>query len=613
MSVNASSISSAAVPVAGPSPDAGNPTLAAFSAPTDTTLGALRAYGRLFIGQRPRLTLAALVYLVKHSPAVLLPVITGLTVDMLASHAPASTLIAWAIGTGLLIAQNLPNHRLYVRLVSQVVRHVEASLRMALAQRLLVLSMPWWWRQSPAALQTKLLRDVESIGQLTLALADGVLGCGSAIAVALAVTAWRAPQFLWLFLCTVPLAAALVWFTRQRLGEAQRSHREAVEALGNSAAEMTRLLPITRAHGLEPEQLERMDGHINEAARTGLAMDQAGGRFGALAWVGFQGTNALCLFAAAGLYTAGWAGLTLGDVVLLSGFFTSLTNSVLGLANLVPQIHRGVEAIRSLDLLLRDAPVQPLGRERPDGLSGRVSFEEVSLVHGSGSATAGVRGVSLVLEAGQTVALVGPSGSGKTTLAMLACGLLEPQGGRILIDQVPLSALAPQAWRRRVAWVPQDAMLGDGSVRDNLVFGLGDVGDEALWEVLVETGCDGFVRQLPEGLDAPLGHHGHRLSGGERQRLALARALLRRPRLLVLDEPTSALDGRSERTVLAALERGRGQRSTLIIAHRLKTVMNADRLVVMDAGRIVDQGSHAELLARCDLYRWLWRNEDTEA
>jgi ATP-binding cassette subfamily B protein len=587
---------------------------AAFAAPADTAGAALRTYWRLFAGQQRRLLAAGAVYLVKHSPAVLLPVLTGTTVDLLAQHAPPERIAAFALGTALLIAQNLPGHRLYVRWVSEAVRSVEASLRTALAERLQVLALPWWWRQSPAALQTKLLRDVEAIGQLTVALADGVLGCGSGIVVALAVTAWRAPQFLWLFLITVPLAVVLVWGTRERMAVTQREYRLAVEALGDSAAEMTRLLPLTRAHGLEQAQLARVGGHIADTARTGLALDLAGGRFGAMAWAGFQGLNALCLFAAAAVYASGRVPMTLGDVVLLSGFFATLTNSVLGLAGLVPQIHRGIEAIRSMDELLRAAPVETSGVAQPAALQGGIRFEHVSHQHNAdqaGAANVGVQDIQLDLPPGHMVALVGPSGSGKTTLAMLACGLLRPQQGHITVDGVELQTIEPRAWRRHVGWVPQDALLGDGSVRDNLVFGLGEVDDARIDAQLRETGCAEFVARLPEGLDTPLGHHGHRLSGGERQRLALARALLREPRLLVLDEPTSALDGESERMVLTALARTRSERTTLVIAHRLSTVADADCIVVMDAGRIVDQGRHAELLARCALYRRLWQPEGT--
>jgi ATP-binding cassette subfamily B protein len=578
----------------------------AFVAPIETTRAALAAYWRLFAGQQRRLVAAAVVYLIKHSPAVLLPVITGYTVDLLAQKAAPERIALCALGTVLLISLNLPGHRLYVRWVSQAVRSMEAALRSALAQRLQVLAMPWWWRQSPAALQTKLLRDVEALGQLTIALADGVLGCGSGIAVALAVTAWRTPQFLWLFIVTVPMATALVWSTRARMTEAQRDYRQAVESLGDSAAEMARLLPLTRAHGLEHAQLERVGARINDTARTGLALDLAGGRFGALAWAGFQGLNALCLFVAAAVYVSGVLPMTLGDVVLLSGFFATLTNSVLGLVGLVPQIHRGIEAIRSIDELLRTAPVELTGSQQPTALQGTLSFECVSYQHESSSGV-GVLDITLKIPHGQMVALVGPSGSGKTTLAMLACGLLRPSRGQIMVDGLALQTIEPRTWRRHVSWVPQDALLGDGTVRDNLVFGLGEVAPGRIDQVLRDTGCASFVARLPQGLDTPLGHHGNRLSGGERQRLALARALLREPRLLVLDEPTSALDGDSERIVLATLARTRSSRTTLVIAHRLSTVVDADCIVVMEAGRIVDQGTHGELFARCALYRRLWQ------
>lgn len=608
---------------------------AAFAQPPDSHGAALRTYWRLFAGQRARLLAASAVYLVKHSPAVLLPVITGHTVDLLARRAPLAEIGACALFTALLIVQNLPGHRLYVRWISQAVRHVEAALRSALAERLLVLALPWWWRQSAAALQTKLLRDVESIGQLTIALADGLLGSGSGIVVALAITAWRAPQFLGLFLVTVPLAVLLVWATRERLGRAQRAHRVAVEALGDGAAEMARLLPLTRAHGLAPVQRQRVGLQIDQAARTGLALDQAGGRFGAMAWVGFQGLNALCLFTAAVVYALHWVPMTLGDVVLLSGFFVTLTNSVLGLAGLVPQVHRGIEAIRSLDELLRAAPVEAPGQVPPLAGPGRLVFEQVGYRHDAaertpgddagdlagdlagdragdglpGQPVAGVEGITLALEPGRLVALVGPSGSGKSTLALLACGLLRPQHGRLLLDGQALDTLDPQAWRRGIGWVPQDPLLGQGTLRENLVAGLAAVDEARLQRLLHDTGCAGFVGRLPQGLQTPLGQAAHRLSGGERQRLALVRALLREPRLLVLDEPTSALDGESERRVLATLAQGRGTRSTLVIAHRLSTVIDADTIVVMDAGRIVDQGHHGALLARCALYRRLWQPE----
>ncbi|HEY0832742.1 MAG TPA: ATP-binding cassette domain-containing protein, partial [Azospirillum sp.] len=221
-------------------------------------------------------------------------------------------------------------------------------------------------------------------------------------------------------------------------------------------------------------------------------------------------------------------------------------------------------------------------------LTGALVFDSVTYRHRADGAPALDR-VSLEIPAGRFTAVVGPSGAGKSTLADLVLGLVPPGEGRILVDGRPLDGAARRAWRRRVGYVPQDAFLFHDTIRANLL--AADATDESLWAALEQVAAAGFVRRLPDGLDTVVGDRGARLSGGERQRLALARALLRRPDLLVLDESTSALDAESEARILEALERLRGQVTVVVVAHRLTTVRGADHVVVLDAGRVADHGS----------------------
>ncbi len=263
-------------------------------------------------------------------------------------------------------------------------------------------------------------------------------------------------------------------------------------------------------------------------------------------------------------------------------------------------------------LELEDRTV-PRSGDRPfAGLARSIRFAGVSFDYGDPDKV-GLRGVSFEIPAGAVVALVGPSGAGKSTIVGLLYRFFDPTAGRILVDDVPLAELELATWRRSLAFAGQDIELVRGSVRDNLAYGLSDVDDAAIMAALRTAYADGIVAALPGGLAVEIDARGQGLSGGQRQRLCLARALLRRPALLILDEATNALDADAEGVVLERLEALRGTMTTLVIAHRLATVRYADLVVVLDAGRVIEAGPPAALIAAEGRFGRLWRRETSDA
>jgi ATP-binding cassette subfamily B protein len=276
--------------------------------------------------------------------------------------------------------------------------------------------------------------------------------------------------------------------------------------------------------------------------------------------------------------------------------------SVSGLLTLYPQLARGIESIRSIGEVLECPDVEHnRGRHSIDTMSGAVNFENISFRYEEGKA-AGVYDGSLDVASGECIALVGPSGAGKSTLMQLLIGFRRPQKGRILFDGQDMETLDMRTVRRLMSVVPQETILFSGSIRENIIYGLSDISDEKLNEVLVAANLTELVSGLPEGLDTRIGEDGAMLSGGQRQRIAIARALIRDPRILVLDEATSALDVVSEKKVQEAIECAVQNRTTFIVAHRLSTIRRADRIVVMKEGRIAEIGSYEELLAQRGLF-----------
>jgi ATP-binding cassette subfamily B protein len=306
-----------------------------------------------------------------------------------------------------------------------------------------------------------------------------------------------------------------------------------------------------------------------------------------------------------GTLVAGGA-LTAGALTAFLVYTLFIAMSLGALAELWAEAMRGLGAADRVFALMDRAPAMPVsGGARPATCEGRIVFERVRFAYPTRPEAEVLAGVDLDVAAGEVVALAGASGAGKSTVAALVGRLYDPDAGRVLLDGVDLRALDPAWLRSRIGVVSQEPVLFSATVEDNVRYGRPDATRDEVVAACRAANADAFVRAFPQGYETRVGERGQQLSGGQRQRLAIARALLKDPRILLLDEATSALDAESEALVQDALERLMRGRTAIVIAHRLSTVSRADRVVVLEAGRIAESGPHAALMARGGTYRRL--------
>jgi ATP-binding cassette subfamily B protein len=551
----------------------------------------------LYWPERRWVGLALLSYLFKASPVWILPVVTANIIDILSHRQENGLRALWlnAIIGAVSIIQNIPSAAAYVTCLSKSVRNVEIRLRSTLVRRLQMLSINYHYRANTAALQTKLTRDVESIEMMSRQLVDVGFFALVTILVALAVTAWRMPAFVPVFLLFLPL----IWLIRKLLSERLRRHNESlrreIEDMNSLVHGMINMIPVTRAHAVEEEEIARVENQFGQVRKAGRSFDFVAGTWGATAWVMMMLFNLAGLTTAAILSYQGILPLTAGDIVLLAGYFNTLMAAMMQLNAMLPVIARGFDGLKSVGEVLECPDVEEnRGKQAVTNVRGEFEFDRVSFgyVHGTDAPPA-LRDVSFKVGAGETVGIIGPSGSGKSTLACLIIGFYRPASGRILLDGRDMNTLDLRTFRRHLALVSQQTILFNGTLRENIVYGLHGVGEAALQRAIADANAAEFIRELPRGLETEIGQGGVQLSGGQRQRIAIARALLRDPRVLILDEATSSLDTESEAVVQEALEKLMIGRTTFIIAHRHAVLRRAGRIFKLDHGVLTQQETAA--------------------
>lgn len=488
--------------------------------------------------------------------------------------------------------------------VSWLGERVVADIRSATQANLLRQAPRFFEENRPSEIASRMTADTAIVEQVvgstvSVALRNLVTGVGGLIYLFA-----LAPKLAAMLLLGIPLILLVLVSLGRKVRGLSRASQDRLADVGTVTTEVLGAMKIVQAFGQEAREAARFDATVDSgfdtarrrirlrAIMTAVVIALVFGSITAVMWQG-------ALDVAAGRLSGGSIAAFVLTGGLVAGAFGSLSESW-------GDLLRGAGAASRLhELMIATPDIVPPANPvvipaEPQGA--RLTFADVHFHYPTRPDHAALNGITLDIAPGETVAVVGPSGAGKSTLIQLALRFYDPASGTISLNGVPLPQADPAQLRAMMAMVPQDSVIFAASARDNLRYGRWDASDEQIWDAARAANAESFIRALPQGLDSFMGEGGARLSGGQRQRMSIARALLRDAPILLLDEATSALDAESERLVQDALARLMQGRTTIVIAHRLATVRAADRIIVLDEGRIVEQGDHASLVAAGGLY-----------
>ena len=550
----------------------------------------------LYKGNYHKFFLAVIFFFIKHAPVWVMPIVTANIINDITSGSPETyqNIIIQAMIMIVLVALNIPMNYMYTRYKSLATRYAETGLRRALVRKLQQLSISYHKETQSGRLQSKIMRDVEAVETLSTQMFLSILNIALNIAIALIVTINKSLVVFIFFLLTTPIAAATMVFFRNVMKKRNNEFRKEMEETSARVMEMVELIPVTRAHALEEEEVQKMSGQLFAVAEKGYRLDVIQSLFGSVGWAIFQIFQVVCLGFTGFLAIKGT--VMPGDITLYQSYFATIVSQVSSLMSLIPTIAKGIESVNSIgEVLLEDDIEQNEGKEIIKDIYGEFDFKDVTFRYNNIDRPV-LHNLNLHVDKGETIALVGESGAGKSTILNLVIGFNQVNSGEVLIDGHNMKDIDLRSYRKYLAVVPQTSILFSGTIRDNITYGVDNVDEATLDEIVKAANLTDLINSLPDGLDTMVGEHGGKLSGGQRQRISIARALIRNPKVIVLDEATSALDSISEKLIQEALNNLTKDRTTFIVAHRLSTIKDADKIAVIADGHCVEYGTYDELM-----------------
>ena len=555
----------------------------------------LRILTGLYKGYYHKFVLSGVYFILKHACVWVLPIVTANIINIsMSRRVDGLNAIALNLFVILcLVAINYPANYLYTKNRSKAVRYVEAGLRGAMVRKLQQLSISYHKVMQSGRLQSKIMRDVEAIETLSQQLFLNILNIALNLIVALSVTISKSWVVFLFFLISGPLASATIVAFKAKIKKTNSEFRKEMEETSARVMEMVELIPVTRAHALEHEEILKMEEQLNLVAEKGYRLDIVQANFGAASWVMFQVFQILCLGFTG--YLAFQGEIKVGDITLYQTYFATVVNQVSSFINLLPVISKGLESVNSVgEILLADDIENDKGKKILLKVKGEFEFRDVKFSYDDAKPV--LNGLNLKVKQGETIAFVGESGAGKSTILNLVIGFIKANEGQIMLDGHDINEINLRSYRRHLAVVPQNSILFSGTIRDNITYGMPSVSEKKLREVLQAANLTNFIESLPDGIETKVSEHGGSLSGGQRQRISIARALIRDPKVIVLDEATSALDSISEKEIQNALRNLTKGRTTFIVAHRLSTIRDADKIAVINQGVCTEYGDFQELM-----------------